>query len=149
MDLRNRDIFIPLGYGNDDLAERVKKESYFEGAKVHCLLEALPYNDYKEMLGNCTHAIFGMIRQSGLGNIHLCFKLGIKVFLFEDSILYKYFKNKGYYVYTIEKELNEISICEPLSPERALHNNKTFYSNFGDTLGLYDEQFDSILSNLQ
>ena len=61
-------------------------------------------------MSGCTHAIFGMIRQSGLGNIYLCFRKGIKVFLFKDSILYKQFKTDGYHVFSIEDELNDNSI---------------------------------------
>ncbi len=139
-----RDIYIPLGYGVKKLAERVQKEANFDGANVHCLMDALPFDDYTKMMDSCTHAIFGMLRQSGLGNIYLCFRKGIKVFLFKDSILYKQFKADGYYVYSIENDLNDVSILEPLTKEQALNNYNIFYSKFRD-LGTYQEQMDRIL----
>ena len=147
LDLQERDIYVPLGYGVERLAERVKNEAKFDGANVQCLMETIPFNDYKEMLDSCSHAIFGMIRQSGLGNIYLCFKKGIKVFFFKDSMLYKQFKKDGYYVYSIEDDLNDNSIKEPLTQEQALCNYNMFYSRFGDSRGTYQQQFDNILKN--
>lgn len=145
LDLKKRDIFIPLGYGVEELAERVKEEAVFEGAQTRCLREALPFDEYKKMLSGCTHAIFGMIRQSGLGNIFLCFKLGIKVFFFKDSILYQQFKADGYDVFTIEDDLNDESIREPLTPDQIMNNYNKYYSRFDASIGTYSEQFDKIL----
>lgn len=144
IDLQERKIYVPLSYGDGRLAERVKDEAKFDGAYVHCLMETLPFNEYKELLDGCTHAIFGMIRQSGLGNIYMCFRNGIKVFLFKDSILYKQFKADGYCVYSIEEELNDLSILEPLTEKEALNNYNIFFSQKRD-LGTYQEQMDKIL----
>lgn len=146
LDLNKRDIFIPLGYGIQALAERVKKDANFEGANVHCLMESLPLEDYKEMICSCTHAIYGMIRQSGLGNIYLCFRKGIKVFFFKDSILYKHFKASGFCIFSIEDDLNDKNLQEPLTPEQAENNYNTFYSIF-DCSESYQQQFDNILNN--
>lgn len=143
---QGRDVYIPLSYGDKKLAERIKSEAKFEGANVHCLMETLPFNGYKEMLDGCTHAIFGMIRQSGLGNIYLCLRKGIKIFFFKDSILYKQFKADGYCVYSIEDDLNDVSVIEPLTREQAINNYNLFYSIFGNTR-TYQQQFDNILKN--
>lgn len=145
LDLRNRNIYIPLGYGVEKLAERVRSEAVFEGAVTHCLMDAIPFEAYKKMLSECSHAVFGMIRQSGLGNIFLCFKTGIKVFFFKDSILYRQFKSDGYDVFTIEDDLNDQSIRDPLSPEQALNNYNKYYSRFDASIGSYNEQFEKIL----
>lgn len=144
LDLRERDIYVPLSYGEEGIAERVKEEAKFEGAKVHCLMKTLPFEEYKKMLDGCTHAIFGMIRQSGLGNIYMCFRKGIKVFLFKDSILYKQFKTDGYHVFSIEDDLDDVSIQEPLTEKQALNNYNLFYTQKRD-LGTYQEQMDRIL----
>jgi hypothetical protein len=144
LNLQERDIYVPLSYGDERLAERVKDEAKFEGANVHCLMEALPINEYKKMLCGCTHAIFGMIRQSGLGNIYICFRKGIKVFLFKDSMLYNQFKADGYHVFSIDEDLDGVSIKEPLTEEQALYNYNLYYSKFRD-LGSYQEQMDRIL----
>lgn len=145
LNLRGRDIFIPLGYGQKYLAEIIEKKAVFDGAVTHCMMESIPYQEYDRMMSNCTHAIFGMIRQSGLGNINLCFKKGIKVFFFKDSMLYKQFKADGYYVYSIENDLNDNSIKEPLTSEQARFNYNKFYSRFDNCEENYEEQFDNIL----
>lgn len=145
LDLKKRDIYIPLSYGDEKLAEQIKKDAKFEGACIHFLMEALPFDEYNKMLSGCSHAVFGMIRQSGLGNIYLCFRKGIKVFFFKDSILYRQFKADGYDVFSIEDELNDKTIREPLSPEQALNNYNRFYSRVGTSVGSYNEQFNRIL----
>lgn len=145
LNLNERDIYIPLSYGEKKMAERVKNEAKFEGANVHCLMDALPFEEYSKMMNSCTHAIYGMIRQSGLGNIYLCFRKGIKVFFFKDSILYKHFKSEGYYVLSIEDDLNDASIREPLTPEQAKNNYDKFFATFDGSAGTYDQQFDKIL----
>ena len=147
LDLHGRDIYIPLSYGIDTLAKRVKGEATFEGAHTHCLSETLPLSEYKELISGCTHAIFGMIRQSGLGNIYLCFKKGIKMFFFKDSILYKQFILDGYHVFSIEDDLNDNSIREPLSKKQALSNYNLFYSHRGFQSDSYQQQFDKLLKN--
>ena len=145
LDLQNRNIYIPLSYGNEKLAESVKEKATFEGTQIHCLMDPLPINEYQEMMSNCSHALFGMIRQSGLGNIFLCFKKGIKVFFFKDSIMYQQFKADGYDVFSIEDDLNDKSIREPLSSDQVLNNYNRYYSRFDASIGSYDEQFDKIL----
>lgn len=142
--LRKRDVYIPLNYGTQKLAQRVKSEADFEGANVNCLMDPLSFQEYSNLLSNCTHALFGMIRQSGLGNITLCFRKGIKIFFFKDSILYKHFRSQGFYVFSIEEDLNTDSISEPLSPSQAQHNADLFYSQ-RTSPGTYKQQFDNFL----
>lgn len=144
--LENRDVFIPLSYGDKKLAKRVKEKSVFIGSKVHCLMESLPFNEYTEMMSGCTHAVFGMLRQSGLGNIHLCFQKGIKVFLFKDSILYKQFKSEGYHVFSIEDDLSNNSISVPLSNGQAVDNYELFYK-LNEPVDTFQQQFDNIINN--
>ena len=142
--LKGRDIYVPLSYGESVIASRVQKEARFEDAIVHCLMEPVPFDEYSNIISSCTHAFFGMIRQSGLGNIFLCLRKGIKVFFFKDSILYKHFKQQGFYVFSIEDELNDLNLIEPLSPEQAEYNAERFYSLYVSP-STYQQQFDKIL----
>ena len=144
LNLRERNVYVPLSYGNEKFASHVQDEAMFDGANVQCLLTTLPFEDYKKMISGCTHAIFGMLRQSGLGNIYICFRKGIKVFLFKDSMLYKQFKADGYHVFSIEDDLNDVSIKEPLTKDQTLNNYNLYYSQMHD-LGTFQEQMDKIL----
>ena len=67
-------------------------------------------------------AIFGNIRQEAIGNITKSLSRGVKVFLWKDSIAYKQFVKDGFYIYTIDNDLNEEALKVPLSYEAALHN---------------------------
>lgn len=146
LNLQGRDIYVPLGYGNEKLAALVHDEAHFDGAVVKCLMDAMPFEEYKKMMSGCTHAIFGMLRQSGLGNIFLCFQKGIKIFFFKDSILYKQFISDGFHVYSIEDDLNEKSIREPLEKDKALRNYELYYTKFVST-DSFQQQFSNILNS--
>lgn len=122
----SRKMFVPLSYGNDVVREEVKKYVNYNGANTLFLEESIPFEDYKDMLRSCSHAIFGPIRQSALGNIYLCLQLGVKVFLFKESILYKHFKKEGYFVFSIDSDLSQDSIETPLTEKEALYNNNLF-----------------------
>lgn len=84
LDIHGRDVYVPLSYGDEKYMAKVQKEISAIDANMHCLVETMPLEEYQDMIAGCTHAIFGMIRQSGLGNISECFQKGIKVFFFPE-----------------------------------------------------------------
>lgn len=144
--LMGRSIYMPLSYGNRFVADFMMEHAYFEDAETLFLKEVLPKDDYLKVLSNCSHALFGTIRQSGLGTVSILLRKGVKVFFFENSIMYKHFKREGYYVFSIEKDLNDESINTPLPYELALHNYTLFYSKLGP-MESYQQQFDRLLAS--
>ena len=62
------------------------------------------------------------MRQQAMGNIFLCLLCGIKVFLFKESIVYKQLIESGYFVFSIEDDLNDLSLQTLLSKEQAYNN---------------------------
>lgn len=145
--LRGRNIYMPLGYGDKYVADYLIKNASIDGADIHFLTDVLPGKDYQELLSNCSHALFGTIRQSGLGNARILLRKGVKIFFFEDSIMYKHFKSKGFYVFSIEKDLNDESIATPLTYEKAKHNYDLLYENVKASSGSYQQQFDAIFAS--
>lgn len=145
--LSDRHIFFPLSYGNKDIKDYLMKHASFEGAETHFLTEVMPRQEYTDLLSNCSHALFGTIRQSGLGNTFILLRKGVKLFFFEESIVYKYCKREGYHVFSIEKDLNDESIVTPLPYDMALHNYNLFYKRRGVSDETYQQQFDRILSS--
>ncbi len=143
--LNGRNVYAPLSYGNVGLVDFFKKNDNIAGADIHVITEMIPANEYIQLISNCSHALFGMIRQSGLGNAYIMLRKGVKMFYYEDSIMYKHFKREGYYVFSIEKDLNDESIKTPLTEEMALHNYNLFYKNFETKGESYQQQFDRIL----
>ena len=146
--LTGRNVYVPLSYGDDFVVDYLLNHVSFNGAETHFLTELLSGKDYKELLSHCSHALFGTIRQSGLGNLNIMLRMGIKVFFFEDSIMYKHFKREGYYVFSVEKDLNDESISTPLSYDMALHNYNLFYQKRGEFGESYQQQLDSLLSSV-
>jgi hypothetical protein len=142
--LAGRTVYIPLSYGNRYVADYMKQHASFDGAETQVLTEVLSKSEYLDLLCNCSHALFGTIRQSGLGNVNILLRKGVKVFFFEDSMMYKHFKREGFFVFSIEKDLNDVSISTPLPYEMALHNYNLFYEKIGTSNRTYQQHFDSL-----
>lgn len=131
IDLKDREIIIPISYGYPKWAAHLKKyvkNSKFDSWNMRFLESLMPKEDYEDEIRKCSHAVFGMLRQGGIGNIYLCFRLGIKVFLYKDSMNYKQLKEEGYIVYSIEDDLNLSELNTVLSEEQIKHNYNLFYS---------------------
>ncbi len=145
IDVKERTLNIPISYGDDFMKQKIKTYESFNGSNTLFLESPIPFKDYQEMIRKCTHAIFGGIRQTGLGNIYLCLRNGVKIFMFKDSITYKYLTKTGYYVFSIEDDLSDREIKVPLSENAAMHNFNLFYKLHGVSHGTYEKQFDRLL----
>ena len=73
--------------------------------------------------------ILGHLRQQAIGNISMAIAHGVKIYLYKESIIYKDYKSKGYYIYSIEDDLSEESLYEPIAYEYALHNYRLYKKN--------------------
>lgn len=117
-----QEIIIPLSYGDKNYARQVK--SQIDPGKKHnirFLDDFLPKEQYFELIKNCSYAVFGVIRQQALGNIIGAINNGVKVFLYKDSLVYRYLSKYGYAVFSIES-IDSHSFCEPLSKEELIQN---------------------------
>ena len=123
----DRTYIVPINYGNGFDKNILKIKAQKIPAQFKWLESFVPKLEYQELFNSITHAIFGHIRQQGMGNINICFKNGIKVYLYKDSIIYKQLKMKGYRIFSIEDELNIESLSEVLPEKDALHNYELFY----------------------
>jgi hypothetical protein len=145
VDLSSRTIHVPLNYGPENMKEIVKANAKFENADVDIIENVLPLENYKKLISECSHAVFGMMRQSGLGNVYMCLLNGVKMFFFKESMLYKHFKSQGYYVCSIEEDMTDEAIKTPLTKEEIIHNYELFDKINPDVNILYDQQFNKIL----
>lgn len=146
-ELCNRTIIIPVNYGNVQYRDFLKRAITSESNKIVFLQELLSYDEYNKMLDSCRFALFGVIRQQALGNVELCLKRGIKMFFFEDSMVYRFLKNIGCYVYTIER-LNQTEISTPLSACEAEHNYQLWKEYQESRLHLYNSVIDKLVERL-
>ena len=90
------------------------------------MTKLLPLEEYRAIINSISHAVFGMIRQQGLGNIWLCISNGVKIYLYKDSIVYKELKKMGFVCYSIEDDLTTESLSSCLSEKDAENNYRLF-----------------------
>lgn len=110
-------LYLPMAYDDDVYRSHVSKYLIKHSIESEIQQELLSPSDYREKLLNCRAAVFGHIRQQAIGNIVICMRSGIKVFLFKDSVAYKFFKSIGSYVFSIEEDLTVGEIGMPLTEE--------------------------------
>jgi len=124
----NNTIIMPLSYGNKRYAEILKNKS---DSRYLILDSFLNNTEYEKIITSCSYAVFGHLRQSAMGNINLCLRNGLKVFLYEKSLIYKQLIKDGYIIYTIDFDLNEKELSNPLTSEQIKHNQNVYKSILG------------------
>ncbi len=122
---------IPISYGGEYGKDEIKQLARLPEDSAVWLEGFIPKAEYDALFNNITHAIFGHLRQQGLGNIYTCLANGIKIFFFRDSTTYKSLKNDGYRVFTIEDDLTEDALRTVLPPDDVATNHRILSEQFG------------------
>ncbi len=143
LDLGDKKIYAPLSYGDAKNALFIRKK----GAKLlpsnfEPLLDFMSYEQYQTIFDSCSSAIYANIRQQAVGNIHLAFRKGLKVFFSEKASFVEYFQEIGYKFYLIEKDLNETELNSPLEPQYAEQN----YNVWRKGAEKYQKDFDDMIN---
>lgn len=115
---------IPISYGKDKGRLQSVIDHYIDENRDALLTDYLDINEYRDRIIFCRAAVFGHIRQQAVGNIILCLRAGMKVFLYKNSFVYQYFKQIGVTLFSIEDDLSQRSIDEPLAEILILNNIK-------------------------
>ncbi len=103
--LDERKVITPLSYGSDRYASAIKKYGKEKlGNSFYPLTEFIPLKRYNKIIQSCGYVIMNHYRPQGVGTILASLYLGSKVFL-NDTPFYRYLKNLGCYVYSIEDDL--------------------------------------------
>lgn len=126
-------IIVPLSYGSHTYREYViSKGCDIFAEQFQPLVDYMPLTEYQLLLQSCSVAIFGHERQQAVGNVIMSLWNGAKVFLSENSIVYKYLRSQGLILYTIQNDLNKDTICDSLSRKEILSNRKIVSNNFSN-----------------
>lgn len=147
-DINNsRKIYVPMSYGNAYKCGRDLKKFASNSSFSFVWLDSfLPYEQYVEMFSSITHAVFGVMRQQSMGNIFICLASGIKVFLYKDSIVYRYLINKGYVVFTIDDNLTTLELNTVLSDKEAHNNYLLAIARYSSKKEKYEKDLADVLS---
>lgn len=139
-------LYVPLAYGGEQTyLERVKDRLISNPDNI-AQMTFIERTKYLEILHQCRAAVFGHIRQQALGNISVMLMQGCNVFLYKDSVTYKYYKELGLYIYSIEEDLTQENIDAPLTKEQINHNRSFFEHEYEDTLADLQEDVKEIES---
>lgn len=145
--VRGRELLFPIVYGYEEVKEKVKQYEGFNGNKTVFIENKLPLREYEMLMASCTHAIYGTLRQQALGNIFNCFRTGVKVFLYKDSMNYRQLKQDGFAVFAIE-DISESELSVPLTKDEAIRNNRLYYSKYGIHSDYLEKQLDLLFVHM-
>lgn len=131
----NRQIIVPLNYGDPNYATAIKNNGYkiFKNKFVP-LLEYLSLSEYNKILSTCGIAIMNHKRQQAVGNIVALIYMGSKVYLRKSNTIYHYLKRIGIHVFAIEDDLviSNINAFELLNQSEIEHNRNVLFSHLSE-----------------
>ena len=116
-----QEIIMPLSYGVKSYANYVKDTIIKDHHNTTVLEDFVPREDYFEIINRSTCFVHGAIRQHAMANVYNALSTGRKVFLFKESIIYKYLISNGCVVFPIE-DIDCNSFKTPLTQEEHCKN---------------------------
>ena len=141
----NCDFICPLNYGGFDFKSYqkivIKSGRHYFKNRISFLTKYLSAQQYDKVLCDCNTAIMFHIRQQALANIFKLLFYGVRVFLNEKSLLYKYLLQKGVIIFNLKSHLNLIGI--ELNEEEKNKNKKIVISLRGSDI--IDKKYQNII----
>lgn len=142
----NYNVYIPLSYPNweQHIFYKNKLKNYvknnFKNINVIYLDNYIERSEYFKIIDNCSIAIYGYLNQAAIGNIFEMLRTGKKIFLYNDSIIYKYLKNYTS-IFTIDNDLLNNEASSLLTYDNQLKN-----FNFTQTFENYTNNLNELKS---
>lgn len=149
--LEGKKIIFPLSYAGKEtyvmaVVSYGKKKL---GDSFVPIKEYMKYAQYLELINSAGYSIYYIERQQALGNIVLSIWNGNMVFLSETSVMYPYFKNRGYYIFSIQHDLFRIEKNEFLTEEQKRKNRELLldFCSLEAIIKRDEEYFNTILNS--
>ena len=133
VDLTDRKIILPLSYAGPKNYVKEVEKSYraaFDNMVI-ALTSFMPFDEYLQYVQSCNTAIFFMERQQAMGNITASMKYGSKVFLSEKNPVYRYYKDLGLSIFSVEQDFNNENLTIPLS-DFEINQNRSILKKMSD-----------------
>lgn len=130
---RGQKVIIPLSYGSPWVRNwAIRLGNWLYGKDFIPLADFLPREQYNELICNCSTMIMPHYAPRAQGNIITALWLGMRVYLSEHNMTYRYFKRLGCTVYSIEKDLkwSNKDRFKPMTDEELEHNRKILYATY-------------------
>lgn len=132
--IEKRKIIVPLSYGIPWVRRfTIKLGNILFKKNFYPLVEFLPREEYNRIMLDCSVMIQPHWRQQAHGNILTGLWLGMRVYISEKSIEYKFFKRLGVIVYSIEKDLkcDNINVFKRLPKDEMMINRNILAGIYG------------------
>jgi len=129
------EIIVPFSYGNDEIYKlRLTKIIQSMNLNIRLLDKLMNYEEYLSLLKSCKVGIFNSYRQMALGNIVKLIINGSKIYLSKKNPTFYWLKKYGFYIYSIENELeNDLITANLQVTENEIWHNQTLYEKLTDT----------------
>lgn len=117
-------VILPLSYGAPWITNAVSKYAkFFLGNAAMPLLDFMPRDEYNKILQSCSVMIMDQYIPQAQGNILTGLWLGMRVYMSEKSIAFKFFNRLGFKVFSFESEFKKYGLSS-LSEEDIAVNRK-------------------------
>lgn len=131
-DCKDMEIICPLNYGDKNYGEFIAElGSNLFKEKFIPLKNFMEISDYLKLLKKCSIAIFAHKRQQAFGTILQMIYGGARVFLSNESPLYKYFIQNRFIIFSLENDLKQ-SLLIPLDDKSKEFNRKLIISLYSE-----------------
>lgn len=149
---QNIKLLLPLSYGDMDYADEVQKyaeENFPE--KVICLREMLPVTEYFKLINRVDIAIFNTYRQIALGNINKMIFRNVKLYMPQNSVMYKYFIENGVPIQTLESikdgDFNSFISNVESEDKNKFYEFLSHYSDMDRNIALWEHVYNNLQSD--
>ena len=113
------ELHLPLSYGDKKYADSIERKCVTQqGDNIHIVRNLMTTEEYVKYLNGIDWAVFDFNHQAAFGNMILLFYLKKRVYLPEDSIMFKTFRDMGLKVFNLNRlldDLQETNINDDLS----------------------------------
>jgi dTDP-N-acetylfucosamine:lipid II N-acetylfucosaminyltransferase len=133
----NIEIICPLSYGDKEYAKQVVDYGIkLFGTKFVPLNGFMPKDEYFALLARVEVAVFNNDRQQAMGNISKLLSMGCKVYLRNDTSMWRAYLRRGYSIHNIDKIYSEgFSAFVSFSKEEASKNKRAYLEAIDPSIG--------------
>jgi hypothetical protein len=131
-ELNTDKIIVPLSYaGGKAYRDAVIREgSTAFGKHFYPLTTFMNIDEYTALIRSCGFAVMGFLRQQATKNIQLLMWQGTKVFFYRDTDIFRYFRNQGDAVFSVEDDLTTEGLGSLLGDSEVETNRKLISLQF-------------------
>jgi len=126
-------LVVPLSYAGGEAYRNAVIEAGREafGERFLPLASFMGIDQYTKLIRSCAFAVLGFLRQQATKNIQLLLCQGTKIFFYKETDIYRYFKDAGYSVFSIEDDLTKVGLSARLSGDEIVKNRRLVERHFG------------------